>query len=83
MKDNDILSKRDFIKRQCSTGRSRQASDGLFLTALLGLIVGGAIVGQTVYAIPWSTSANSGHSGPGARNSDLYKVIFSQSASVP
>ncbi len=80
MKDNDILSKRDFINKTVlywtiQTGIGM----GFFLTALLGLIVGGAIVGQTVYANTMEHLREFGTlKALGARNSDLYRVIFSQ-----
>jgi putative ABC transport system permease protein len=80
MKDNDILSKKDFIKKTVlywtvQTGMGM----GFFLTALLGLIVGGAIVGQTVYANTMEHLREFGTlKALGARNSDIYAVIFSQ-----
>lgn len=80
MKDNDVLSRRDFIKKTVlywtiQTGMGM----GFFLTALLGLIVGGAIVGQTVYANTMEHLREFGTlKALGARNADMYTVIFSQ-----
>jgi putative ABC transport system permease protein len=80
MKDNDIISKKDFIKKTVlywtiQTGIGM----GFFLTALLGLIVGGAIVGQTVYANTMEHLREFGTlKALGARNSEIYTVIFSQ-----
>jgi putative ABC transport system permease protein len=82
LSDNDVYTGRDFILRTAwywtiQTGIGM----ALFLTALLALIVGGAVVGQTVYA---STIEHVREFGTlkaiGARNSDLYKVILGQAA---
>jgi putative ABC transport system permease protein len=52
---------------------------GFFLTALLGLIVGGAIVGQTIYANTMEHLREFGTlKALGAKNRDIYQVIFSQ-----
>jgi putative ABC transport system permease protein len=80
--DNDVYTGRDFILK---TARYWTIQTGigmaLFLTALLGLMVGGAVVGQTVYA---STVEHLREFGTlkamGARNSDLYTVILGQAA---
>lgn len=80
MKDNDILSRSEFIRKTVhywtiQTGMGM----GFFLTALLGLIVGGAIVGQTVYANTMEHLREFGTlKALGARNRDIYRVIFSQ-----
>ena len=80
MKDNDVLSKEDFIWKTVmywtvQTGMGM----GFFLTAVLGLIVGGAIVGQTVYANTMERLREYGTlKALGAKNSDIYAVIFSQ-----
>jgi putative ABC transport system permease protein len=50
-----------------------------FLTALLGLVIGGAIVGQTIYANTVQHMKEYGTlKAMGARNEDIYRVIFSQ-----
>ena len=80
MKDNDVLSKEDFIWKTVmywtvQTGMGM----GFFLTAILGLVVGGAIVGQTVYANTMEHLREYGTlKALGAKNSDIYTVIFSQ-----
>jgi putative ABC transport system permease protein len=80
MKNNDVLTAEEFIKKTVfywtiQTGMGM----GFFLTAILGLIVGGAIVGQTVYANTMEHLREFGTlKALGARNSDIYSVIFSQ-----
>jgi putative ABC transport system permease protein len=82
MHDNDVYTRRDFVLK---TTRYWTVQTGigmaLFLTALLGLMVGGAVVGQTVYA---STVEHLREFGTlkamGAKNRDLYTVILSQAA---
>ncbi len=80
MKDNDIYTKWGFVYKTImywtvQTGMGM----GFFLTALLGLIVGGAIVGQTVYANTMEHLREFGTlKALGARNRDIYQVIFSQ-----
>ena len=80
MKDNDIFTTKEFINKtimywtvQTGMGMS------FFLTAILGLAVGGAIVGQTIYANTMEHIREFGTlKAIGARNMDIYKVIFSQ-----
>lgn len=80
MKDNDIFTKKEFINKSImywtvQTGMGM----GFFLTAILGLAVGGSIVGQTIYANTMEHITEFGTlKAIGARNSDIYKVIFSQ-----
>lgn len=80
MKDNDIYTREDFIRKTImywtvQTGMGM----GFFLTALLGLIVGGAIVGQTIYAGTMERLREFGTlKAIGATNKDIYIVIFSQ-----
>lgn len=82
MKDNDVFTKSEFIKKTVmywtvQTGMGM----GFFLTAILGLIVGGSIVGQTIYANTMEHLKEFGTlKALGAKNSDIYKVIFSQAA---
>jgi putative ABC transport system permease protein len=80
--DNDVYTGRDFILKTAQYWTIQTGIGmALFLTALLGLMVGGAVVGQTVYA---STVEHLREFGTlkamGARNSDLYKVILGQAA---
>ncbi|MBI5409527.1 MAG: FtsX-like permease family protein [Nitrospirae bacterium] len=80
MKDNDVFTREGFIYKtvmywtvQTGMGMS------FFLTAILALIVGGAIVGQTIYANTMEHLKEFGTlKALGAKNSDIYKVIFSQ-----
>jgi len=80
MKNNDVFTKEGFVRKTVmywtvQTGMGM----GFFLTALLGLIVGGAIVGQTVYANTMEHLREFGTlKALGARNRDIYQVIFSQ-----
>lgn len=82
MKDNDVFTKDGFVWKTVmywtvQTGMGM----GIFLTAILGLIVGGAIVGQTVYANTMEHLREYGTlKALGARNRDIYQVIFSQVA---
>ncbi|HBI22717.1 MAG TPA: hypothetical protein DDX84_00535 [Nitrospiraceae bacterium] len=80
MRDNDIFTRNDIIYKTImywtvQTGLGM----GFFITAILGLIVGGSIVGQTIYANTMEHIREFGTlKAIGARNSDIYKVIFSQ-----
>lgn len=80
MKNNDVYTKEGFIYKTVmywtvQTGLGM----GFFLTALLGLIVGGAIVGQTIYANTMEHLREFGTlKALGAKNRDIYQVIFSQ-----
>ncbi|MBI4848832.1 MAG: FtsX-like permease family protein [Nitrospirae bacterium] len=80
MKDNDVFTREEFIFKTVmywtvQTGMGM----GFFLTAILGLIVGGAIVGQTVYANTMEHLREFGTlKALGAKNSDIYQVIFGQ-----
>ena len=80
MRDNDVFTRDDFVYKTVmywtvQTGMGM----GFFLTAILGLIVGGAIVGQTVYANTMEHLREFGTlKALGARNSDIYRVIFAQ-----
>lgn len=82
LSNNDVYTGRDFILKTVEYWTVQTGIGmALFLTALLGLMVGGAIVGQTIYA---STVEHLREFGTlkamGARNSDLYKVILGQAA---
>lgn len=80
MHNNDVYTKEGFVKKTVmywtvQTGLGM----GFFLTAVLGLVVGGAIVGQTIYANTMEHLREFGTlKALGARNSDIYKVIFGQ-----
>ena len=80
MRDNDIYTKNDFgFKTVMYWTIQTGIGLGYFLTASLGLIVGGAIVGQTIYANTMEHLREYGTlKALGARNSDIYQVIFSQ-----
>ena len=80
--DNDVLTGREFVLKTAQYWTIQTGIGmALFLTAVLGLMVGGAIVGQTVYA---STIEHLREFGTlkamGARNRDLYAVILGQAA---
>jgi len=80
LKDNEVMTRGEFIARSI---RYWTIQTGLgmafFLTAVLALVIGGAIVGQTIYA---STLAHLREYGTlkaiGARNGEIYQVVFSQ-----
>ncbi|MBI5970532.1 MAG: FtsX-like permease family protein [Deltaproteobacteria bacterium] len=80
MKDNDVYTKGEFVYKTVmywtvQTGMGM----GFFLTAILGLTVGGVIVGQTIYANTMEHIQEFGTlKAIGAKNSDLYKIIFTQ-----
>lgn len=80
MKDNDVFSKSDLVAKTVKYW-TIQTGMGMafFLTAILAVIIGGAIVGQTIYANTVDHLMEFGTlKAVGARNSDIYKVIFSQ-----
>lgn len=80
MKDNDVYTRDEFVYKTVmywtvQTGMGM----GFFLTAVLGLTIGGAIVGQTIYANTMEHIQEFGTlKAIGAKNSDLYKIIFTQ-----
>lgn len=80
MKDNDVFTRKEFILKTVMYWTIQTGIGmGFFLTAILGLIIGGAIVGQTVYANTMEHLREFGTlKALGARNKDIYKVIFSQ-----
>ncbi|MDA8383394.1 MAG: ABC transporter permease [Betaproteobacteria bacterium] len=78
--DNDVLTREGFIAKSVEywtieTGLGM----AFFLTALLATVIGGSIVGQTIYA---STIEHLREFGTlkaiGARNGEIYQIIFSQ-----
>ena len=80
MKDNDIYTREGLVYKTImywtvQTGMGM----GFFLTAILGLAVGAAIVGQTIYTNTMEHMREFGTlKAVGARNSDIYKMIFIQ-----
>lgn len=80
LKDNDVMTKEEFVMRTVKYW-TIQTGIGMsfFLTALLGLMIGGAIVGQTIYANTVQHMKEYGTlKAMGAKNEDIYKAIFSQ-----
>lgn len=80
LKDNDVFTKDEFVWKTVMYWTVQTGIGlGFFLTAILGLVVGGSIVGQTIYANTMEHLKEFGTlKALGARNSDIYKVIFSQ-----
>jgi putative ABC transport system permease protein len=80
LKDNDVYTRDEFILKTVlywtvQTGLGM----ALFLTAVLGLMIGGAIVGQTIYAHTMEHLREFGTlKAIGARNRDIYTIILSQ-----
>lgn len=80
MADNDVMTKNEFIRRTVMYW-TVQTGMGMafFLTAALAMIIGGTVVGQTIYA---STLEHLREYGTlkaiGARNGEIYQVIFAQ-----
>jgi len=82
MKDNDVMTKEGFISKTIKYW-TIQTGIGMsfFLSAILGLIIAGAIAGQTIYANTVQHLKEYGTlKAMGARNEDIYKAIFSQAA---
>jgi putative ABC transport system permease protein len=77
---NDVMTKNEFIFRTVAYW-TIQTGVGMsfFLTAILGLMIGGAIVGQTIYANTIQHLKEYGTlKAMGASNRDIYKTIFGQ-----
>jgi len=80
--DNDVYSQEGFIRRAVlywtvQTGMGM----AFFLTAMLAVLIGGAIVGQTIYAGNMEHLRDYGTlKAMGARNRDINLVILSQAA---
>lgn len=80
--DNDIYSKQGFIDRTVNYW-TIQTGMGMafFLTAILAVLIGGAIVGQTIYAGTIEHLRDYGTlKAMGAQNSDINLVILTQAA---
>lgn len=80
MRDNDVFKKEEFVRKTVIYW-TVQTGMGLafFIMAVITILIGGTIVGQTIYA---STMEHLREYGTlkaiGARNRDIYQVIFSQ-----
>ena len=80
--DNDVYTRRAFINRAVEYW-TVQTGMGMafFLTAILAVLIGGAIVGQTIYAGTMEHLRDYGTlKAMGARNRDINIVILSQAA---
>ena len=80
--DNDIYTRDGFIQRAVEYW-TVQTGMGMafFLTAILAVLIGGAIVGQTIYAGTMEHLRDYGTlRAMGARNRDINLVILSQAA---
>jgi len=80
--DNDVYTRQEFIRRAVlywtvQTGMGM----AFFLTAILAVLIGGAIVGQTIYAGTMEHLRDYGTlKAMGARNRDINSIILSQAA---
>lgn len=82
LRDNDVYTRQEFIERAVKYW-TVQTGMGMafFLTAILAVLIGGAIVGQTVYAGTVEHLRDYGTlKAMGARNRDINLVILSQAA---
>lgn len=80
--DNDVYTKQGFIDRTVNYW-TIQTGMGMafFLTAILAVLIGGAIVGQTIYASTMEHLRDYGTlKAMGAQNSDINLVILAQAA---
>ena len=80
--DNDVYTRQGFIDRTVDYW-TIQTGMGMafFLTAILAVLIGGAIVGQTIYASTMEHLRDYGTlKAMGARNSDINLVILAQAA---
>ena len=80
--DNDVYTRQAFINRAVEYW-TVQTGMGMafFLTAILAVLIGGAIVGQTIYAGTMEHLRDYGTlKAMGARNRDINLVILSQAA---
>lgn len=80
--DNDVFTKQGFIDRTVNYW-TIQTGMGMafFLTAILAVLIGGAIVGQTIYAGTIEHLRDYGTlKAMGAQNSDINLVILTQAA---
>ncbi len=80
--DNDVYTKQSFIDRTVNYW-TIQTGMGMafFLTAILAVLIGGAIVGQTIYAGTMEHLRDYGTlKAMGAKNGDINLVILTQAA---
>lgn len=80
--ENDVYTRGEFIKRAVMYW-TVQTGMGMafFLTAILAVLIGGAIVGQTIYAGTMEHLRDYGTlKAMGARNRDINLIILSQAA---
>lgn len=80
--DNDVYTKQEFINRTVDYW-TIQTGIGMafFLTAILAVLIGGAIVGQTIYAGTVEHLREFGTlKAMGAQNSEINMVILNQAA---
>jgi putative ABC transport system permease protein len=80
LKDNEILSTSDFVKRTIMYWTAQTGMGAaLCLTAVLGLVVGTGVIGQTIFANTMEHLAELATlKAMGATRSDLYTVIIGQ-----
>jgi putative ABC transport system permease protein len=80
LRDNDVYTRDEFIRKTVMYW-TVQTGMGMafFLTAALAMIIGGTVVGQTIYA---STLEHLREYGTlkaiGAKNREIYQVVFAQ-----
>ena len=84
LRDNDVLTKQEFIDR---TIRYWTIQTGMgmafFLTALLAVLIGGAVVGQAIFANTMEHLREYGTlKAMGARNRDIMMIFLLNSALV-
>ena len=80
--DNDVYTKQEFVDRTVNYW-TIQTGMGMafFLTAILAVLIGGAIVGQTIYAGTIEHLRDYGTlKAMGAQNTDINLVILTQAA---
>jgi putative ABC transport system permease protein len=80
--DNDVYTRQEFIRRAVMYW-TVQTGMGMafFLTAILAVLIGGAIVGQTIYVGTMEHLRDYGTlKAMGARNRDINSIILSQAA---
>ena len=82
LKDNDVLTRNQFMARSVKYW-TIQTGLGMafFLTAIMAMVIGSSIVGQTIYASTLEHLREYGTlKAMGARNGEIYQVIFSLAA---
>ena len=82
LKDNDVFTKDQFIRKTVMYW-TVQTGMGMafFLTAALAMIIGGTIVGQTIYASTLEHLREFGTlKAVGAKNHEIYQVVLAQAS---